>query len=126
MVTAVLDRFGLKKRTINLCIISGGEDVVNKYICRSCGRFSYSAASPQTALNDRCPYPFCEGHVILTELTHNKTKAHREEERQIGVENCIIELKQVRGQHGKNKGEIVHFKAGLFPTMYKMLLQSQR
>lgn len=68
-----------------------------QYICASCHRFSYSAAGPETTLNDKCPYPFCEGHVIPTELTYKRTKAYQEEEQnKKGMANCIIELKKAR------------------------------
>lgn len=38
---------------------------MNKYICTSCGRYSYSAATPDTAHNDNCGYDDCDGRVVL-------------------------------------------------------------
>lgn len=37
---------------------------MNRYVCPVCGRFSYSSAPPETQVDDHCPYPLCDGHVI--------------------------------------------------------------
>lgn len=37
---------------------------MNRFICTSCGRFSYSEVSIEEARDDRCPHPGCGGQVI--------------------------------------------------------------
>lgn len=35
-----------------------------RYICKKCGRHSYSNAGPEVSNDDKCPYPGCGGRVI--------------------------------------------------------------
>ena len=37
------------------------------YTCPICHRHSYSAAGPDTANSDKCPYEGCDGHVVPVE-----------------------------------------------------------
>ena len=42
------------------------------YTCPICHRLSYTAAGPDTANSDKCPYDGCDGHVVPVEQTEKK------------------------------------------------------
>ena len=37
---------------------------MNRYICTTCGRWCYFAASPDSLINGRCPQPDCNGYTV--------------------------------------------------------------
>lgn len=37
---------------------------MNWYICTTCGRYCYFAASPDSLINGRCPQPDCNGYTV--------------------------------------------------------------
>lgn len=40
---------------------------MKKFVCTTCGKICYSAASHNDMTNDRCPYAHCTGHVVEAE-----------------------------------------------------------
>ena len=42
------------------------------YTCPICHRLSYTAAGPDTANSDKCPYAGCNGRVVLVEQDEPK------------------------------------------------------
>ena len=47
---------------------------MNRYVWLTCGKNCYSAASEETALNDRCPYSDCDGKVVMVEEGCSETR----------------------------------------------------
>ena len=44
------------------------------YTCPTCHRPSYSAAGPDTANGDKCPYAGCDGRVVPVEPVKPKVR----------------------------------------------------
>lgn len=62
--TTLLKQMAGPKHIARKYEISTKGDVMKRFICTSCGKFSYSSASLENARNNKCIYPGCGGTLI--------------------------------------------------------------